>query len=103
MLMPACLLTSVLTPSPPVTAEFSRQLTRIGSGALDSDPLKQRRELRFPVTIQLEDQQLKLKGGLSLPLQVGTSLTENIKLHKVSYLQLLLGELQGKAEMLQRL
>ena len=39
----------------------------------------------------------------SLPLQVGMSLTVNIKLRKVSYLQLLLGEFQDKAESLQRL
>ena len=49
------------------------------------------------------DQQLKLKAGSSLPLQVGMSLTANIKLRKVSYLQLLLGEFQDTAESLQRL
>ena len=52
---------------------------------------------------QLDDQQLRLKSGSSLPLQVGMSLTVNIKLRKVSYLQLLLGEFQDKAESLQRL
>ena len=36
-------------------------------------------------------------------LGVGMSLTANIKLRKVSYLQLLLGEFQDKAESLQRL
>ena len=40
---------------------------------------------------------------LHLPLQVGMSLTANIKLRKVSYLRLLLGEFQDKAESLQRL
>ena len=55
------------------------------------------------VDIQLDDQQLKLKSGSSLPLQVGMSLTANIKLRKVSYLQLLLGEFQNKTEALQRL
>ena len=39
----------------------------------------------------------------TLPLQVGMSLTANIKLRKVSYLQLLLREFQDKAESLQRL
>jgi len=38
-----------------------------------------------------------------LPLQVGMSLTANIKLRKVSYLQLLVGEFHDKAESLQRL
>ena len=79
------------------------KVTHIGSDALKPDPQEQRQELSFPVTIQLDDQQLKLKTGSSLPLQVGMSLTANIKLRKVSYLQLLLGEFQDKAESLQRL
>ena len=70
---------------------------------LEPDPQEQRQELSFLVTIQLDDQQLNLKTGSSLPLQVGMSLTANIKLRKVSYLQLLLGEFQDKAESLQRL
>ena len=79
------------------------KVTRIGSDALEPDPQEQRQELSFPVTIELDHQQLKLKNGASLPLQVGMSLTANIKLRKVSYLQLLLGEFQDKAESLQRL
>lgn len=79
------------------------KVTRIGSDALKPDPQEQRQELSYPVIIQLDDQQLKLKSGSSLPLQVGMSLTANIKLRKVSYLQLLLGEFQDKAESLQRL
>ena len=79
------------------------KVTRIGSDALEPDPQEQRQELSFPVTIQLDSQQLKLKNGSSLPLQVGMSLTANIKLRKVSYLQLLLGEFQDKAQSLQRL
>ena len=79
------------------------KVTRIGSDALKPDPQEQRQELSYPVTIQLDDQQLKLKSGSTLPLQVGMSLSANIKLRKVSYLQLLLGEFQDKAESLQRL
>ena len=79
------------------------KVTRIGSDALEPDPQKRRRELTFPVTIQLGEQQLRLKSGSVLPLQVGMSLAANIKLRKVSYLQLLLGEFQDKAESLQRL
>ena len=79
------------------------KVTRIGSDSLEPDPQGQRQELSFPVTIQLDDQQLKLNTGSSLPLQVGMSLTANIKLRKVSYMQLLLGEFQDKAESLQRL
>ena len=79
------------------------KVTRIGSDALPPDPQEQRQELSFPVTVKLDQQTLALKSGTALPLQVGMSLTANIKLRKVSYLQLLLGEFQEKAESLQRL
>lgn len=79
------------------------KVTRIGSDALAPDQQEQRQELSFPVTIKLNQQTLELKSGSKLPLQVGMSLTANIKLRKVSYLQLLLGEFQDKAESLQRL
>ena len=79
------------------------KVTRIGSDALKPNPQEQRQELSYPVTIRLEDQQLKLKSGSALPLQVGMSLTANIKLRKVTYLQLLFGEFQGKAESLRHL
>ena len=39
-----------------------RQVTRIGSDELEPGSQEQRRELSFPVTIQLDDQQLKLKS-----------------------------------------
>jgi len=79
------------------------KVTRIGSDALEPDPREQRQELSFPVTIALDQQQLKLKNGSSLPLQVGMSLTANIKLRTVSYLQLLLGRFKDKTDALQRL
>ncbi|KZR61812.1 HlyD family secretion protein [Prochlorococcus sp. MIT 1303] len=75
----------------------------IGSDALPPDQQKQRQEYRFPATIQLDSQQLKLKNGISLPLQVGMSLTANIKLRSVSYLQLLLGQFQSKTDSLRQL
>ena len=53
--------------------------------------------------VQLSSQQLKLKGGEQLPLQVGMSLTSNIKLRKVSYLQLLLGTFEDKVDSLRQL
>ena len=53
--------------------------------------------------IQLSSQQLKLKNGKQLPLQVGMSLTSNIKLRKTSYLQLLLGTFKDKADSLRQL
>ncbi len=76
-------------------------LSSIGSDALPPDQLKQ--TYRFPATVRLNSQQFRLRSGQVLPLQVGMSLTANIKLRKVSYLQLLLGSFQDKAESLRRL
>jgi len=74
---------------------------KIGSDALPPDQLKQ--FYRFPVDIRLNSQQLKLKSGTTLPLQVGMSLTANVKLRKVTYLQLLLSDFKDKAKSLQRI
>jgi len=74
---------------------------KIGSDALPPDQLKQ--FYRFPVDIRLSSQQLKLKSGAILPLQVGMSLTANVKLRKVTYLQLLLSDFKDKAKSLQRI
>jgi hemolysin D len=74
---------------------------RIGSDALPPDQLKQ--TYRYPAEIELSSQQLEVKSGAQLPLQVGMSLTANIKLRKVSYLQLLLGEFKDKAESLRQI
>lgn len=76
-------------------------LSSIGSDALPPDQLKQ--TYRYPAVVRLSSQQFRLRSGQSLPLQVGMSLTANIKLRKVSYLQLLLGSFQDKAEALRRL
>jgi len=73
----------------------------IGSDALPPDQFNN--TYRFPVDIRLNNQQLKLKNGGQLPLQVGMSLTANIKLRKVSYLQLLLGSFKDKADSLRRI
>jgi len=74
---------------------------KIGSDALPPDQLKQ--FYRFPVDIRLNSQQLKLKSGVSLPLQVGMSITANVKLRKVTYLQLLLSDFKDKAKSLQQI
>ncbi|KZR70275.1 Hemolysin secretion protein D, plasmid [Prochlorococcus marinus str. MIT 1313] len=79
------------------------KVTSIGSDALPPDQQKQRQEYHFPATIELDSQQLKLKNGTTLPLQVGMSLTANIKLRSVSYLQLLLGQFQSKTDSLRQL
>ena len=76
---------------------------QVGSDALPPDPAKQQSEYRYPAKIQLASQQLKLKSGQQLPLQPGMSLTANIKLRKVSYLQMLLGGFQDKADSLRRI
>ena len=73
----------------------------IGSDALPPD--QKSNVYRYPADIKLDTQQLKLKDGSQLPLQVGMSLTANIKLRKVSYLQLLLQQFKDKTESLQRL
>jgi len=76
-------------------------LTSIGSDALPPDQIKQ--TYRFPATVRLDSQQFHLRSGKTLPLQVGMSLTANIKLRKVSYLQLLLGSFQDKANSLREI
>ena len=73
---------------------------KIGSDVLPPDPSTNSAGYRFPVDIKLKSQSLILKDGQSLPLQVGMSLTANIKLRKVSYLQLLMGRFKDKTESL---
>ena len=73
----------------------------IGSDALPPD--QNNNVYRFPADIQLNDQQLKLKDGTHLTLQVGMSLQANIKLRNVTYLQLLLQQFKDKTASLQRL
>jgi HlyD family secretion protein len=74
---------------------------RIGSDALPPDERKT--TYRYPAEIELKDQQLKLRNGKTLPLQVGMSLTANIKLRKVTYLQLLLGSFKDKTDSLKQI
>ena len=75
----------------------------IGSDALPPDPQQMRQEYTYPAVITLKSQQLKLNSGKELPLQVGMSLTANIKLRSVSYLQLLLNTFQSKTDSLRQL
>jgi len=79
-------------------------ILQIGSDALPPEPSRNETTgYRFPATIQLSEQQLRLKNGQELPLQPGMSLTANIKLRKMTYLQMLLGGFQDKAESLRRI
>ena len=76
-------------------------IDRIGSDAL---PPNQRENFyRYPAMIKLNTQQLKLRSGKQLPLQAGMSLTANIKLRKVTWLQLLLGGFRDKTDSLKQL
>ena len=75
----------------------------VGSDSLPPNPEQMRQEYTYPAVIKLDSQQLKLKSGKQLPLQVGMSLTANIKLRKVSYLQLLLNSFQSKTDSLREL
>ena len=77
-------------------------ITKIGSDALPPDP-RQNKGYRFPADIKLNNQFLHLKNGKKLPLQAGMSLTANIKLRKVSYLQLLLGTFKQKTDSLKEI
>ena len=79
------------------------KVKRVGSDALPPDPSRQEFEYRYPAVISLKSQKLTLRSGSELDLQPGMSLNANIKLRKVSYLQLLLGGFQDKAESLRQL
>ena len=72
------------------------KVVHVGSDALAPSQAEQRNEYRFPTTIELSTQQLHLKSGNKLPLQVGMSLTANIKLRKVSLSSALAWQFQGK-------
>lgn len=77
-------------------------VTSIGSDALPPDR-ELRNEYKFPAIITLDSQNLVLQNGQKLPLQVGMSLTANIKLRKVTYLQLLLTTFRDKASSLKEI
>ena len=75
----------------------------IGSDALKPDSSENRQFFSFPVSADLNDQFLELKKGRKLDLKVGMTLQANIKLRKVSYLQLLLTTFREKTESIQEL
>lgn len=79
------------------------RVKHIGSDAIPPDQSKGQADYRFPADIKLNSQQLDLKNGKSLRLQAGMSLTANIKLRRVTYLQLLLGSFKDKTDSLRQL
>ena len=78
-------------------------ITSIGSDALPPDQSKARSDYSFPATIELNSQKLNVKNGRSLPLQVGMTLSANIKLRQVSYLQLLIGKFKDRTDSLREI
>ncbi len=78
-------------------------ITSIGTDALEPDPSEQRNQFVYPARIELKSQKLKLKRGKRLDLKVGMSLQGNIKLRKVSYLQLLFTNFKDKTKSIQEL
>ena len=79
------------------------KLKSIGSDALPPSQMEQRSQYIYPAEVTLDNQELILKDGKTLPLQVGMSLTANIKLRKVSYIQLLLRTLNNRVDSLQKM
>ena len=73
------------------------EIESISSDALVPEP-SLNKGYRYPSKIKLLSQTLKLRNGKQLPLQTGMSITANIKLRKVSYLQMLLGTFKDKAK-----
>ena len=79
------------------------EVKSIGSDVMENENSPNQRELFFPASINLENQNLVLNNGNILPLQVGMTLTANIKLRRVSYLKLLLGTFKDKSNSLKRI
>ncbi len=78
-------------------------ITSIGTDALEPDPSEQRNQFVYPARVDLNSQKLKLRKGKQLDLKVGMSLQGNIKLRKVSYLQLLFTNFNDKTKSIQEL
>ena len=79
------------------------QVEQLGSDALPPAEGTNKAQYRYPAKIGLKTQFLSLRNGQNLPLQPGMSLTANIKLRKVSYLQLLIGSFRNKADSLREI
>ena len=75
------------------------KVTKIGSDALVPSPMEGK-GYRFPAELMLEDQFLITRDGKKLALQSGMSLSANIKMRKVTYLQLLLNKFTDKTDSL---
>ena len=78
-------------------------VVRIGSDALPPDQIEGRNFYSFPASISIKSQYLETSDGVKLPLQAGMSISANLKLRSVSYLQLLLNTFQTKVDSLRKL
>ena len=78
-------------------------VTFIGSDVLLPEMIDTSKEYYYPALISLTSQQLKLKSGRELTLQTGMTLTANIKLRRVSYLQLIFSNFHDKANSLKEI
>ena len=79
------------------------KISRISSDALKPDQDNITKTYNYPATVELDSQNLKLQNGDLLSLKVGMSLNANIKLRKVSYLQLLLTTFKDKTNSLKEM
>ena len=79
------------------------KISRISSDALKPDQNNSFNTYNYPATIELDSQNLRIKNGDLLNLKVGMSLNANIKLRKVSYLQLLLTTFKDKTNSLKEI
>ena len=78
-------------------------VVEIGSDALPPDQAERRDYFSFPASVRIASQYLETSGGVKLPLQAGMSITANLKLRSVSYLQLLLNTFQTKVDSLRKI
>ena len=82
---------------------ISGKIFSISSDSLKPDQNSNLNLYTYPAIIELDSQKLKLKNGDMLDLKVGMSLNANIKLRKVSYLQLLLTTFKDKTDSLKEI
>ncbi len=79
------------------------KISRIGSDSLKPNPQENRPGFAYPATVKLSNQFLEVKDKTKLDLKVGMTLTANIKLRKVSYIQLLLSTFKNKTDSIKEL
>ena len=79
------------------------KIKTIGSDSIKPNQNSNLKIYSYPSTIELFNQNLEIKNGDTLQLKVGMSLNANIKLRRVSYLQLLLTTFKNKTDSLRKI